>query len=64
MIGRYVMLLKEILKYMFNYPETNEKLQLKWTGSGQTVKEKHAPFLIEYQKQGQMVTKWKTKRKT
>ena len=57
--------LKEILKYMFNYPETNEKkLQLKWTESGQTVNEKHAPFLIEYQKQGEMVTKWKTKRKT
>ena len=50
---------------MFNYPETNEKkLQLKWTESGQTVNEKHAPFLIEYQKQGEMVTKWKTKRKT
>ena len=39
------------------------KLLLKWTGSVPIIKEKHPSYLIEYQKQGQMVTKWRTREK-
>ena len=63
-IGKYVMLLKEILKHMFNYPETKkDKLSLKWTGSGQTINGKHPSYLIEYQKQSEMATKWQSSEK-
>ena len=36
---------------------------LKWAGPVQIIKEKHPPYLIEHQKQGQMVTKWTTREK-
>ena len=53
-----MMLLKKIPKYMFSYPETRDKLSLKWTGPVRIVKEKRPYYLIEYWKQGKMVTKW------
>ena len=57
------MLLKKIQKYIFIYLEAKEKLSLKWTASVQIIKEKHPSYLIEYQKQVQMVTKLTIRKK-
>ena len=40
-----------------------DKLSLKWTGPVRIIKEKHPSYLIEYQNQGKMVTKWTTREK-
>ena len=38
-------------------------MSLKWAGPVRIIKEKHPSYLIEYQKQGQTVTKWTTREK-
>ena len=38
-----------------------DRLSIKWTGPVRIIKEKHSSYLTEYQKQGQMVTKWTTR---
>ena len=49
--------------YVYLPRNNREKLSLKWAGPVRIIKEKHPSYLIEYQKQGQTVTKWKTREK-
>ena len=43
--------------YVYLPRNKRDKLSLKWAGLVRIIKEKHPSYLIEYQKQGQMVTK-------
>ena len=49
--------------YVYLPRNKRDKLSLKWTGQIRIIKEKHPSSFIEYQKQGQMVTKWTTRKK-
>ena len=49
--------------YVYLSRNKSDKMSLKWTGSVRIIKEKHPSYLIAYQKQRQMVTKWKTREK-
>ena len=56
--------IKENTKVCVYLPRNKrDKLSLKWAGPVRTIKEKYSSYLIEYQKQGQMVTKWPTREK-
>ena len=57
--------IKENTKVCVYLPRNKrDKLSLKWNGPVRIIKEKHPSYLMEYQKQGQMVPKCRTKRKT
>ena len=43
--------------YVYLPRNKRDKLWLKWTRPVRIIKEKHPSYLIEYQKQGQMLTK-------
>ena len=45
------------------FTKKQKRLLLKWAGPVRIIKEKHPSYLIDYQKQGQMVTKWTAKEK-
>ena len=49
--------------YVYLPRNKRDKLSLKWAGPVRIIKEKHPSYLIEYQKQGQTVTKWTTREK-
>ena len=49
--------------YVYLSRHKSDKLSLKWTWSVRIIKKKHPLYLIEYQKQRQMVTKWTTREK-
>ena len=38
-------------------------MSLKWAGPFRIIKKEHPSYLIEYQKQGQLVTEWTTREK-
>ena len=54
-------IIEENTEYVYLPRSKRDKLSLKWVWPVRKIKKKHLCYLKEFQKQGQMVTKWTTR---